>query len=101
MDQLSRNFEVICMQETHGGKEDFETAFPQISENFHLGCSRGKTQATGGEAVWVKKTLTAKGEKLMVKDVVPGRAVRLALSGQGRLLVCWSVHNFKLSRSQT
>ncbi len=53
LDHLCRNFQVVALQEIHGGLEDFEIACPQTGSNFHVCCSRGPSVAAGGVAVLI------------------------------------------------
>ena len=98
--QLCKEFKIVALQETHGGKEDFETSLPHIARDFHVCCSRGPNPATGGVAFLIHKSLTESGDEILTDEFAEGRVVRVQVRGKRRLLIGWSVHNHGLTQAQ-
>ncbi len=57
IDKLLRSHQVLLLQETHGGLEDFQTRFPQMDARYHIFASEGPNHATGGVAVILHKSV--------------------------------------------
>ena len=85
--QLSKEFQIIALQEIHGGKEEFETLLPHIAKDFHIRCSRGPSPATGGVAFLIHRSLTESGDEINVDEFAQGRVIRVQVRGKRRLLV--------------
>ena len=88
---------MVCLQETHGRHADFVVAFPHIANKWKIFSSPGPTEATGGVAILIKRSLFPKGAVFERETLVPGRVMRVQASVGGFSAVWWCVHNFGFS----
>ena len=60
--QLVKKFQIICLQEVHGGPEELAVRFPWLAARFFLHGSAGINEATGGTVICIAKSLVKPGD---------------------------------------
>ena len=98
--KLVKKFQIICLQEVHGGPEELAVWFPWLAARFYLYGSAGVNEATAGTVICLAKSLVKPGDQIVERVPVLGRAVRVEVRGEDGGMIGWSVHNHGLSAQE-
>jgi exonuclease III len=93
---ISKTADIICLQETHGGIDQFLTHFPTLPHSFIITASPGPADNIGGVAILVRQTLFPSDTPPILQISIPGRLIRLFFQSQPHELIIWSTHNLNI-----
>ena len=100
---MARQYELICIQETHGTVTEIEKILAPLASDFHILANPHPNRNCGGTVTLIAHSVIAEGSRADIHKfaTIPGRAQLLGIQGtHNRSLCVVNIHNYDISPAE-